>query len=156
MKKAREVEVIRTNAKNKDFIHLVRLLDAELALRDGDEHSFYAQYNKIEQIKYAVILYHDGVALSCGALKVFEPKVMEVKRMFTIPEGRNKGCASKILTELENWARELGFEKCILETGLMQPEAIQLYKKMGYKTIANYGQYAGVANSICFEKKMNE
>jgi putative acetyltransferase len=53
---------------------------------------------------------------------------------------------------LETWASELSFEKCILETGKRQPEAIRLYEKNGYKRIPNYGQYAQIENSVCFEK----
>jgi GNAT superfamily N-acetyltransferase len=81
---------------------------------------------------------------------------MEVKRMFTVPESRGKGLAGFVLTELEIWATELGYSKCILETGRRQPEALALYKKAGYAIIPNYGQYAGVDNSVCFEKKLVE
>jgi GNAT superfamily N-acetyltransferase len=72
--------------------------------------------------------------------------------MYVSPSHRNKGNASKILYELENWARELSYKKCILETGKKQLEAISLYKKNGYTLTENYGQYAGVENSVCFEK----
>lgn len=156
MKKSNEIQLVRTNSKDPDFIELVKLLDAELAIRDGDDHKFYDQFNKIDLIKYAVILYQNGLPQGCGAIKQFEPHVMEVKRMFTAVTGRNQGFAFKILTELENWAREMNYEKCILETGIMQPEAINLYKKSGYQIINNYGQYAGVENSICFEKNLKE
>ncbi|HJZ39393.1 MAG TPA: hypothetical protein VJ203_03440 [Bacteroidales bacterium] len=44
----------------------------------------------------------------------------------------------------------------MLETGKRQPEAIELYKKSGYKLTPNYGQYAGVENSLCFEKNYNK
>jgi putative acetyltransferase len=142
----------RTDSDNNDFVALVKLLDADLAIRDGEEHAFYAQYNKIDKIKYVVLAYEKGKALGCGALKEFEPGTMEVKRMYVLPEGRNKGIASQLLTELEKWARELSYTRCILETGLKQPEAIGLYKKNGYRQILNYGQYAGVENSVCFEK----
>jgi putative acetyltransferase len=74
--------------------------------------------------------------------------------MFTLPEGRGKGIATKVLTELELWATELSYEKCILETGKRQSEAIELYIKNGYKLISNYGQYAEIENSICFEKEI--
>jgi len=74
--------------------------------------------------------------------------------MFTLPECRGKGIATKLLNELEKWTIELGYEKCILETGKRQPEAIALYKKNGYKSIPNYGQYTGMDNSVCFEKEM--
>ena len=72
--------------------------------------------------------------------------------MFTLPEKRGKGLASKILNELEVWSKELGYEKIVLETGKRQTEAVALYNKCGYKIVPNYGQYIGVANSVCFEK----
>ncbi|MEN7551705.1 GNAT family N-acetyltransferase [Rapidithrix thailandica] len=148
------IKAIRTHSGNHDFIALVQLLDAELKKRDGEDHSFYAQFNTLDHIGHVVLAYEDGIALGCGAIKVYEPNVMEVKRMFTLPTGRGKGIASRVLAELEKWASEMSFEKCILETGQKQPEAIGLYTKNGYKVIPNYGQYAGVENSVCFEKRL--
>lgn len=149
------IEIIRTNSDNQDFINLVKLLDEELAVRDGSEHSFYAQYNRIDKIKYAIVAYEDDKPVSCGAIKEYEHGTMEVKRMYTLPEYRGKGIATLLLNDLEKWVKELGYKKCILETGKKQPEAIALYTKNGYKLISNYGQYAGVNNSVCFEKEMN-
>jgi GNAT superfamily N-acetyltransferase len=146
------IKIIRTNSDNMDFIELVKLLDADLAIRDGEDHPFYAQYNKIDKIKYVVLAYEKEKPVGCGAIKEYEPGIMEVKRMFVPPEKRKKGIAAKVLLELENWAKELSYSKCILETGKRQPEAIGLYKKSGYKLIPNYGQYAGMENSVCFEK----
>ena len=146
--------ITRTNSDDPDFVKLVRLLDAELARRDGAEHSFYAQFNKIDKIKQVVLAYEDGKPVGCGAIKEYAVDKMEVKRMYVSPEGRKKGIATKILAELEVWVRELSRTKCILETGKKQPEAIGLYKKSGYKLIPNYGQYAGVENSVCFEKEL--
>jgi GNAT superfamily N-acetyltransferase len=82
------------------------------------------------------------------------PVIMEVKRMYTLPEYRGKGIASIVLAELEKWAAELGYQKTVLETGKRQPEAIALYEKNNYRQIPNYGQYAGVENSVCFEKEL--
>jgi GNAT superfamily N-acetyltransferase len=149
------IRIIRTDSDNQDFIELVRYLDTELAERDGEDHPFYAQYNKINKIKYVVVAYEDDQPAGCGAIKEYEPGIMEVKRMYTTPAGRGKGIATKVLTELEAWAAELSYEKCILETGKKQPEAIALYKKNGYQLIPNYGQYAGVENSVCFEKNIS-
>lgn len=146
------INIIRTNSEHPDFIGLVKLLDADLAKRDGADHSFYDQFNKISKIKYAVVAYENGKPLGCGALKAYEKNTIEIKRMFVLPESRKKGIATKILSELETWASELSYSKCILETGKRQPEAIDLYEKNGYKKISNYGQYAGVENSVCFEK----
>ncbi len=150
------IKIIRTNSDNPDFISLVKLLDAELAKRDGEDHPFYAQFNKINKIKYAVVAYENDKPVSCGAIKEYTTDTMEIKRMYTLPESRGKGIATKILIELEKWATELSFAKCILETGKKQPEAIALYKKNGYKLIPNYGQYAEIENSVCFEKEMKK
>ena len=150
------ISMVRTDSENQDFVELVKYLDADLAERDGEEHSFYDQFNKIDRIKYVVVAYENKKPVGCGAIKEYSSNAMEVKRMFVLPEGRGKGVAAKVLSELEIWAAELSFEKCILETGKKQPEAIQLYKKSGYVIIANYGQYDGIENSLCFEKKLNK
>jgi len=147
-------KLVRTDSENPDFIKLVQQLDADLATRDGTDNAFYAQYNKIDTIKHAVVAYLDNKPVACGAIKQFAPGTMEVKRMFTLPENRGQGTALKILAELEDWAHELSYQTCILETGKRQPEAIGLYKKAGYKIITNYGQYAGIENSVCFEKQV--
>jgi GNAT superfamily N-acetyltransferase len=148
--------LFRTNAQYADFIELVSQLDADLAVRDGRDHAFYHQFNQIDQIKYAVVAYLDDQPCGCGAIKQLDPKTMEVKRMFVKPQHRGKKMAFQILNELEQWAAELGFDRCVLETGYKQPEAISLYEKSGYQIIPNYGQYAGVANSVCFEKQLKE
>lgn len=145
---------IRTSAENIDFIYLVNLLDAELAVIDGEEHAFYNQYNQINNIKNVVVVYQNNIPVACGAIKELEFSVAEVKRMFTVAGLRGRGVASALLAELEKWAYELGFSFCRLETGIRQPDAIRLYKKNGYCIIPNYGQYAGVENSCCFEKKL--
>jgi GNAT superfamily N-acetyltransferase len=77
---------------------------------------------------------------------------MEIKRMYVKPESRGKGIASKILSELEAWASELSYNKCLLETGIKQPEALRLYTKNGYERIPNYGQYSDIIGSLCFGK----
>jgi putative acetyltransferase len=150
------ISLLRTNPDDQDFIELVKSLDAELAERDGKDHPFYAQFNKLDKIKFVVVAYENGKPVACGAIKEFSPEIMEVKRMFTSPESRGKGIAGEILGELEMWASELSYKKCILETGKKQPEAITLYKKNGYQIIPNYGQYAGIENSVCFEKNLKD
>jgi GNAT superfamily N-acetyltransferase len=148
------ITVKRTDSAHGDFAVLVKLLDAELAIRDGSEHSFYAQYNTIDRIKYVVLAYDGDTAVGCGAIKEYAPGTMEVKRMYVRPDWRQMGVATKILAELETWAKGLSAQKCILETGKKQPEAIGLYRRHGYVVIPNYGQYAGVENSVCFAKEL--
>ena len=146
--------LLRTTSENADYQNLVVLLDAVLKILDGAEHDFYAQYNKSDAIKNVVVFYENNLPLGCGAFKFYENKTIEVKRMFVLPEQRGKGIAHQILSELENWAKELDFNCCVLETGKKQVEAIGLYQKAGYQIIPNYGQYKGMENSICMQKKI--
>jgi len=150
-----DLTLIRTNSDDVDFRQLVVLLDEDLAVRDGDEHAFYAQYNKVATIKEVVVAYQNEYPVGCGAIKTFSETAVEVKRMFVHPDYRKKGIAAKILHELENRAKELGFSECVLETGKKQPEAIALYQKVGYQITPNYGQYIGVDNSVCMVKSLN-
>jgi len=146
------IQLERTTSKNLDFQKLVAELDKDLAIRDGDDHAFYAQFNKIYTIKHVVVAKLDNQVIGCGAIKAYDDSTMEVKRMFVDPEFRGKGIASIVLGELENWCSELGMKRCILETGENQHEAIALYHKNNYQIISNYGQYEGVEASFCFEK----
>lgn len=148
------IKIIRTDSNNQDFIGLVYELDAHLAIIDGDEHLFYEQFNKMHKLKFVIVVYDNGKPVGCGALKEYAQDSLEIKRMFTSPGSRRKGIATRILNELELWTTELSYQKCVLETGIRQQEAIGLYLKNGYKRIPNYGQYAGVENSVCFEKKL--
>mgnify|MGYP000138513336 CR=1 FL=1 len=146
---------IKTNSSHSDFAVLVAELDADLAKRDGEEHAFYSQFNSIDILQHVVICYENDVAIGCGAIKEFSKTSVEVKRMYVPPKQRGKGIASQILRELENWASEMGYTKCVLETGKRQPEAIALYTKNGYTIIPNYDPYKEMENSVCFEKNLS-
>ncbi|MAD97618.1 MAG: GNAT family N-acetyltransferase [Flavobacteriaceae bacterium] len=146
------LEIKRTDAKNTDLIQLVQELDAYLKVTDGEDHSFYNQFNGLDAIKHCVVAYVDGQAVGCGAIKKFDATTMEIKRMYLQPEHRGKSIADQIIRELEVWTVDLGFSKCVLETGDRQVEAVKFYHKMGYQIIPNYGQYKGMENSNCFEK----
>jgi GNAT superfamily N-acetyltransferase len=146
------IELVRTTSDNEDFGKLVVELDAYLSVLDGEDHAFYAQFNKSSLLKNALVCYENGVPVGIGAYKEFEPNIAEIKRMYTLPEHRGKGIAKAILTELELWAKEDNYKVSILETGFLQHDAIGLYQKLGYEITENYGQYIGVDNSICMKK----
>lgn len=146
------IQCVRTDSENKHFQELVRELDADLKIRDGADHSFYSQFNKIDKIRNVILALDNGIPVGCGAIKELTLDSMEIKRMYVPLNRRGQGIATIILEELETWAHELKYSKCLLETGKKQPEAIELYKKNGYRIIPNYGQYENVENSVCFEK----
>lgn len=145
------LNLVRTNSDNKDFQKLTGLFDEFLIDIDGDEKDFFAQFNQI-YIKNVVVFYENEIPLGCGAFKKLDSQTAELKRMFVLPEGRGKGIATKILTELEIWAKALNCTSCQLETSQKLENAITLYRKFGYKDIPNYGQYIGVETSMCMKK----
>ena len=110
-------------------------------------------HNKTDFIKNVVVAYANSAPVGCGSFKTFEGQA-EIKRMFVNQSYRGKGIAKSILSELENWAKELKFTHTVLETGHNQIEAIALYKKTGYRLIPNYGPYMNLPDSICMRKTL--
>src|SRR5450759_1230877 len=96
----------------------------------------------------------DGTAVGCGVLRDVGDSVGELKRMYVPPAHRGRGLARLVLTALERRAREAGLERLILETGTRQPEAIGLYRSVGYTRIPNFGVYADEPLSMCFGKDL--
>lgn len=146
------MKILRTDSADSDFKDLVRLLDADLAVRNGDDHAFFSQFNKIDMIRNCVVIYVENIPAACGAFKKWDDSTAEIKRMYTHPDFRKRGLATVIVKELEIWAKELNYTSAILETSLQQNEAISVYEKSGYRRIPNYGQYIGVDKSVCYEK----
>jgi GNAT superfamily N-acetyltransferase len=144
----------RTNSDDIDFKNLVVLLDQDLKIRDGEDHSFYNQFNKTDKIKHVIVFYENDIAAGCGAFREKESDSVEIKRMFVHPDYRKKGIASQVLAELEIWATELNYPYTVLETGKKQPEAIALYQKLGYTIIPNYPPYEKMDNSVCMKKTL--
>lgn len=148
------ITIKRTTSNDSDFGKLVIQLDAFLKVLDGDDHAFYAQFNKSNLLKNGLVCYDNQTPVAIGAYKEYDFETVEMKRMYTLPEYRGKGFASKILFELEIWAKEENYKIAVLETGVLQIEAISLYQKLGYVICDNYGQYVGVENSICMKKNI--
>ena len=146
------IKLLRTTSENANFRKMVNALDEDLIVRNGETQKLYHQYNKIDHINHAVVVYAENQPIGCGCFKRFDDETVEMKRMFILSEMRNKHLAGQLLQELETWAIEEGFTKAVLETGVRQVEAIRLYTRSGYQLTENYGQYIGMEDSICYCK----
>ncbi len=141
----------RTNSSDPHFKELIRQLDADLTITNGDEQAKFAEFNRVDKVKWVIVAYHNNQPIACGGFKI-NGKRAEIKRMFVNKNYRGQKIGEQILKELENWAREDGFIGAILETGINQHEAQNLYKKLGYNIIPNYGPYVNFSDSICMAK----
>lgn len=147
-------EFFRTTSENADFRKMVNALDTDLYIRNGDTQAQYEQYNQIDKINHAIVVYFDNQPVGCGCFKRFDDHTVEMKRMFILTEVRGNQFAARMLQELEKWAIEESYENAVLETGVRQVEAQRLYSIAGYFRTENYGQYLGMTDSICYRKAL--
>ena len=144
----------RTTATDEHFQLLVRQLDHELWVELEEDQATYDRYNKVPDIKTALVAYEGDEPVACGCFKAFNDTTVEIKRMFVRKDKRGKGLSKKILAELEAWAKEHEFEFAVLETSMHFNTARQLYSSQGYQLIPNYGPYANLPESVCMKKAL--
>jgi putative acetyltransferase len=149
------LQLIRTTSNHPHFNLLIQELDHDLDERYGLIQLQYKTLNKVENIDTVILAFSDDIAVGCGCFKPYNATTIEIKRFYLKPGSRGQGIADQILSDLENWANELGYSKAILETGIRQPEAIRFYTKKGFVRIENFGNYQGNSNSICFGKAIS-
>ncbi|MCE3281283.1 MAG: family N-acetyltransferase [Chitinophagaceae bacterium] len=148
------MKIIRTHSSDPAFLGLVAELDNDLRSRYKERQAVYDPYNQVPNLSTVVVAYEGDTAVGCGCFKPYDDDSVEIKRMFVAPASRGTGVAPVILSELEQWARELGYRKAVLETGTLQHEAIRFYQREGFSVTENYGQYIGMETSICMNKKL--
>ena len=148
------LKILKTDSKNNDFIKLIKLLDDDLNERYGELQKQYSKHNKVDYIKDVVIIYKDEAPVACEALKKHNINIIELKRIFVIKENRRQGLSKLIIKELEELAINSGYKHILLETGIKQHEAINMYRNTGYDVIQNYKPYIGNINSVCMKKDL--
>jgi GNAT superfamily N-acetyltransferase len=100
-----------------------------------------------------VLVFEDeGEAVGCGAVRVLEPGVAEIKRMFVSPAWRGRGIGRRLLAELEREAGDLGCSIVRLDTADRQHAALALYRSTGYEPIDDYSGNPGATH--WFEKRL--
>lgn len=149
-----KIRVVRTTSENPDFIFLYTIFDSFLWDRYPELKAQYWGNNVIEFNPDVIIIYLENKAVACGCIKKYNDNTAELKRMFVMPDARGMGLAQLILNELENLAKQSGFEILILETLYKQKEAINLYRKKGFEIVDNYEPYTDLSNSICMRKSI--
>jgi putative acetyltransferase len=148
------IQYLRSAYSDPDFLLLVEALDQEFVVRYPSLKNTFHKLNAMNENARVILAYADDKPVACGAFRPYAQKVIEIKRMYTLPSFRNRGIGGNVLRELEQWAREEGFTEAILETGIHQPEAMAAYRKAGYRSIPNFPPYENVEISRCFGKKL--
>ena len=117
---------------------------------DDDLHRIEAEYPDAGGEFYVGTI--DGRIVTMGALKRLTDTKAEICRMRVHPDLQRRGLGTRILSKLEERARELGFRTLTLETTAGQVAAIRMYAKAGYEEVAR-GRKLGF-EVMAFEKRL--
>ena len=100
--------------------------------------------------------YVDGELAASGAAKLMDDDsdYAEIKRVFVLERFRGLGLSSRLMHHLESELRGRGVELFRLETGVRQPEALGLYRKLGYLERGPFGSYRPDPLSVFMEKRV--
>jgi GNAT superfamily N-acetyltransferase len=164
MRDMTRVALERVTAEHPGFRALIMELDAELRQRYGQEQAAFDAFNGVAGIETALLV-SDGsgwvgcacirpIARDAGKYADVDPGAVELKRMYVTPDRRGRGFAGELIRGLEAWARELGFERMILELGDRQPEALAMYTRAGFAPVPKFGPYVAMPISICLGKSL--
>lgn len=143
-----------THGGDPRFRELVRALDREYEERFGETALKYRSCHSLDDIRQACLLLRDGQVVACGAFRELEEGTAELKRVYVRPEHRRRGCARQVVEVLELQALFQGFGRMVLETGRDMPEAISLYRGLGYRETAPFGIFVGDPDTLCMEKEL--
>lgn len=140
------------NAYDAEFCGLIAQLDAL------QNRLYPAEFNHLDppselaqahvQIRGA---YAQSKLIGCCALK-HGADYGELKRLYVCPHNRGQGVAQRLVHELEQHAKAHGLGWLRLETGVYQPEAQALYKRLGFVEIGPFGNYVANPYSVFYGK----
>jgi len=151
------LEIRRDDIVSANATALIRALNDELAERYPEEGAnfFRLDPDEVAEGRGAFFIAYEGEqALACGAIRRIDENTAEIKRMYVRPRERGRGIARRLLAALEAEGRRLGVKSLVLETGERQKEALDLYRKAGFRRIPAFGEYIEAPLSVCMEKKL--
>jgi len=153
------VDIRREELSSPEAAALIAALNADLSARYPEEGACHFSLDavEVEEIRGAFLVARvRGEPAGCGAIRRIEAGTGELKRMYVVPSFRRRGIAARLLAALETEARRLQLERVVLESGVRQPEALELYGRAGYVVIPAFGEYVAAASplSIYMEKRL--
>ncbi len=134
-----------------DFLALVSELNTALSqiTQDSGAGSFCASAFAPER-DGCIVVYDEAKPVACGVFRYHAEQVCELKRMYS----KVSGAGGYLLRELEQGAREKGYQYVVLSTRRANHKALGFYQHHHYVEAPAYGQYVGVERSICLSKRL--
>ena len=87
-----------------------------------------------------VVAYRHGEPIGCGSCRWYDRSSLtaEIKKTYLRPSVRSAGLGRRLLALLEEQARSWGARRILLETGVRNTAALNLFKKAGYLPTGRY------------------
>ena len=143
-----------------DVRELVFLLNEHLLPLSPIEFQWKMTVEEMAGPETTVFIARDetGRAVGCGALKLAEDGLAEVKRMFTRPEVRGQRVGSALLEAITELARAKGVKTLLLETGTGPgfAGAYRLYENSGFTVRGPFFDYPDSQWSRFYEKALQQ
>ena len=149
------IEVREVSAVDDQAQRLLCMLDEYLLERYPAESNHIDDADELTKSNVVFVMAFEGKqAVGCGAVKWMHHDLSygEIKRLFVPKEARGLGCGKAIMDYLEQLARKKRIFLLRLEAGVHQPEALGLYKKLGFGVRKVFGGYPDDPLSVFMEK----
>jgi len=104
----------------------------------GESNGWLKDMNDIQQAYFNndgifLVMIDENQLICTGAIRKFEDKICELKRLWLLPDYHGKGLGYRMMQELLLFAREKGYERIRLETDpVYQKRAVEFYKRLGF------------------------
>lgn len=150
------VEYKWTDGTNETFHRFYSITEEYYSKIVGgaENRKSFIPYNISESIQDVLIAYIDDFPVGCSGLKKYSKKDIEIKRVWVEPKYRAHHIATHMMEIIERKAKQLGFQRTILQTREIMADAVRLYIKLGYYRIDNYPPYHELDGAICFAKDL--
>jgi len=143
----------KADPASPDCQAMIRELDALQESLYSAENNYLDSIDELSKANcYFVAAYLGKELVGCGALKIVDGEYGELKRMYVAEGQRKRGIGRKLLEALEARCASSGIRIVRLETGVLQPEALALYRGNGYKEVGAFGEYSASASNLFMEK----
>jgi len=144
------VEIVKISTqKARDQIEAFEKYQASLYPAESN-HPVSLEILSTQNTIFYGVLENENI-LAIGALEVFK-NYGEIKRVFVIEAHRGKGLAKRIMAALENFLFEQSIKSVKLKIGILQYEALGLYRKLGYKECHAFGTHRPDSDSVFMTK----
>lgn len=111
---------------------MIEILESHGELKDMDD----IQKGYFENDGVFLVMTDDGQIICTGAIRRFDGKTCELKRLWLLTEYHGKGLGYQMIQELLSFARKKGYERIRLETDPnSQKRAVKFYKRLGFQEV---------------------